>query len=72
VKRDWVVTYKIEFHSAFGEIVVTEFYRGTREECMRIKAQSGGGEHDGRRTDSWVPIAGPARDWDAFLEENNG
>jgi hypothetical protein len=75
-RRDnWVVTYKIEFHTAanFGEIMVTEFYRGAREECLRIKAQStGGGEHDRRRTDSWIPIVGPACDWDQFLEDNNG
>lgn len=63
---DWVVTYRIEF--ANSDIMVTEFFRGDRDECLRIRQQSGGGEHDGCRTiNPWTAIVGPAREWDDFL-----
>ena len=64
---EWVVTYTIEF--ANRDIMVTEFFRGDRDECMRIRAQSGGGDHDMVRTKRpWKPIVGPAHEWDDFLE----
>jgi hypothetical protein len=69
-RRDnWVVTYKIEFESPyqFGDVMVTEFFRGDKEECLRIKNHFGSGEHDQRRTRAWFPIAGPAEEWDDFL-----
>lgn len=63
---DWVVTYTIEF--ANSDIMVTEFFRGCHAECMRISAQSGGGEHDMQVTKKpWKPIIGPAHEWDNFL-----
>ena len=63
---EWVVTYTIEF--ANRDIMVTEFFRGDRDECMRIRAQSGGGEHDKQRTKRpWKPTIGPAHEWDDFL-----
>lgn len=63
---EWVVTYTIEF--ANRDIMVTEFFRGEREECERISAQSGGGEHDARWTKRpWKPIVGPAHEWDDLL-----
>ena len=62
----WVVTYTIEF--ANSEIMVTEFFRGGRDECMRIRAQSGGGDHDLMKTKRpWKPTVGPAHEWDEFL-----
>jgi hypothetical protein len=65
--NDWVVTYTIEF--GWNEIMVTEFYRGERDECLRIRAHSGGGSHDQRRTRGpWKPVVGPAHEWDEFLE----
>jgi hypothetical protein len=64
--QDWVVTYTIEFGAY--ETLITEFYRGPQSECLRIKAQSGCGEHDLRKTRRWHPIAGPAEEWDGFLE----
>jgi hypothetical protein len=63
---EWVVTYTIEF--ANSDIMVTEFFRGARDECLRIRAQSGGGDHDLMQTKSWKPIVGPAHEWDQFLE----
>jgi len=67
--QDWVVTFTIEFEAPhFNETLITEFYRGPQSECLRIKAQSGGGEHDRRKTRRWKPIAGPAEEWDQFLE----
>lgn len=63
----WVVTYRIEF--ANSDIMVTEFFRGDREECLRIREKSGGGEHDRCRTiRPWKAIVGPAKEWDDFLE----
>lgn len=64
----WVVTYRIEFPNS--DIMVTEFFRGDREECLRIRKQStGGGEHDGCKTiNPWTAIVGLAREWDEFLE----
>jgi hypothetical protein len=63
---DWVVTYTIEF--ANSDIMVTEFFRGCHAECLRIRAQSGGGEHDMQVTKRpWKPIIGPAHEWDDFL-----
>jgi len=50
--------------------MVTEFYRGDRDECERIKRQSGGGDHDLARTlRPWKPIVGPAHEWDQLVEE---
>ena len=64
---EWVVTYTIEFSNR--DVMVTEFFRGDRDECMRIRAQSGGGDHDMVRTKRpWKPIVGPAHEWDDFLE----
>lgn len=63
---EWVVTYKIEFPNR--DIMVTEFFRGDRDECERIRARSGGGECDMQRTKRpWKPIIGPAEEWDGFL-----
>jgi len=64
---EWVVTYTIEFPD--NAILVTEFFRGERHECERIKAQSGGGDHDQMTTKRpWKAIVGPAHEWDDFLE----
>ena len=64
---DWVVTYTIE--DQFG-IFVTEFYRGEMEECVRIRAHSGGGDDDRRSTNRpWKPTIGPAREWDQLVEQ---
>jgi hypothetical protein len=65
--NEWVVTYKIEF--ANRDILVTEFFRGDRDECERIGALSYGGECDMHRTKRpWVPIVGLAHEWDDFLK----
>jgi hypothetical protein len=67
---EWVVTYQIEFPNR--NILVTEFFRGDRDECERIRAQSGGGEDDRQRTKRpWRPIIGPACEWDDFLRSDD-
>jgi hypothetical protein len=66
IGEQWVVTYTIEFPN--NELMVTEFFRGEREECERIKRASAGGDHDLIRTKRpWKPIVGPAHEWDDFL-----
>jgi hypothetical protein len=62
----WVVTYTIDF---IGETLVTEFYRGDRDECFRIRAASCGGEHDQRKSVRWKPIVGLASEWDDLLRD---
>ena len=64
--EQWVVTYTIEFVNS--DIMVTEFFRGEQAECVRIRAQSAGGEHDALKTKRpWKPTIGPAHEWDDFL-----
>ena len=61
----WVVTYKL--FTEEGSLII-EFYRGSREECQRIKARSHSGEDD-RRGGLHLHecIVGPAHEWDDFL-----
>ena len=67
-RDDWVVTYTIEFVTPTHDTLVTEFYRGCRDECERICRQSGGGDDDRYRTKRpWRPVTGPAHEWDEFL-----
>ena len=67
--NQWVVTYRIvtEHH-----VVLTEFYRGSKRECLRIqRASTGVGEDDRQRTKNpWIAIVGTAKSWEQFIEEN--
>ena len=60
----WVITYQIESR---GEVLVTEFYRGSRDECVRILVHSGDGSDDLCRTGRWKAILSTAQSWDEFL-----
>ena len=61
----WVVTYRIDYYSG---TMVTEFYRGDRAECERIRARSSLGEDDQRRSHKyWRASLRPAKDWDDLL-----
>jgi len=63
----WVVTYKHQ--QIDGGILVTEFYRGSRDECVRICTHSGEGEDDRCRTQQWRPVIGTASSWDEFVSQ---
>ena len=66
VEQDWVVTFRVETREGMA---ITEFYRGSRDECLRIKAMSTcGGSDDQRTTRGWRAIAGLAQEWDDFLD----
>ena len=68
----WVVTYRIELHD---NILVTEFYRGHHDECVRILNHSGEGSNDQHRTGRWCPIIGTLESWEDFLtitKDSNG
>jgi len=65
-RDDWVVTYRIETNEG---IMLMEFYRGARAECLRIAQHSAKGDSDREQTGSWTPIIGPAERWDAFLQD---
>lgn len=64
--RQWVVTYRFEVHD---NVLVTEFFRGDREECDRICDHFAPGEDDRVQTGAWRPILGTAKSWDIFLED---
>jgi len=64
--EQWVVTYRVETND---DNLIVEFYRGTREECVRIARHSAKGDSDEEGTGSWRPIIGPADDWDKFLDD---
>lgn len=64
--EQWVVTYRVETFDGTWQM---EFYRGERAECERIGQQSGSGSDDLRQTKAWVPVVGPASEWDAMLRE---
>lgn len=66
---DWVVTYQIETQNSVG---ITEFFRGSKDDCVRIYSCFGGGEDDMRRTDPWHVIIGPLSVWEEFLTYNGG
>lgn len=63
--NEWVVTYRVETNSG---ILIVEFYRGSRAECLRIAQHSAKGDSDQEQTGSWTPIIGPAQGWDEFLQ----
>ena len=65
MRNQWVVTYRMECGCG---VMIMEFYRGTRAECIRIRDHSAGGECDGHHTEQpWGVVIGPACDWDEFL-----
>jgi hypothetical protein len=66
--RQWVVTYQLE---TSDDIIVTEFFRGSHEECLRICQQSARGSDDRHKTGRWMPVLGTAKNWDDFLEVAN-
>ena len=62
----WVVTYQsITTH----ETLITEFYRGSREECLRIRDHSASsGEDDQYPTkEPWKIVVSPVSHWDMFV-----
>ncbi len=61
----WVVTYQFELCS---EVLVTEFFRGSRAECLRILLHSCRGSDDRRQTGRWMPIISPVESWNEFLD----
>jgi len=68
---DWVVTYRIGSAQAVGVcLTIAEFYRGSQEECERIKTHYSCGSDDRIPTvNPWQIIIGPASDWDKFLKD---
>jgi hypothetical protein len=64
--RQWVVTYQLE---SCGDVLVTEFYRGSYAECLRIVRHSARGSDDRYMTGRWMPVIGPAKNWDDFVIE---
>lgn len=63
----WVVTFRIQ-SAVNRETLITEFYRGEREECIRICEHSCGGEDDCHQTKQpWRPMVGPAECWDLMV-----
>lgn len=73
MSEQWVVTYQAETSHC---ISTTEFFRGEKDECLRIKQAFGGcGEDDRHRTKRgcpWGIIVGPADNWDEFLRDVSG
>jgi hypothetical protein len=70
----WVVTYRMEARNPLPEgwiCGVEEFYRGSREECVRISRAFAGGESDLVPTNPWSVAIGPAADWEDFLSSNS-
>jgi hypothetical protein len=63
--NDWVVTYKIDRPQ--GGFMLTEFYRGDKRECQRIRAHCSAGSDDRCKTALWQVVIGPAEEWDEFL-----
>ena len=67
MREPWVVAYRIDTNE--GDLIV-EFYRGSRQECERIKANSAPkGDSDQGGTGWWKPVIGPAESWDEFVCE---
>jgi hypothetical protein len=67
--QDWVVTFKVETRQGTS---ITEFYRGSRNECLRIKEMStSGGSDDQQATRGWRAIAGLAQEWDDFIDHES-
>lgn len=64
--QEWVVTCRIEKYGAAHCYGMTEFFRGTEEECRRISRAFAGGSCDIMRTSPWQIVIGPAEDWDYF------
>jgi hypothetical protein len=65
---DWVVTYQVHFPDQAG-VGLQEFYRGPKEECLRIMRGFAGGTDDRCKT-RWGIIVGRADNWDRYLREN--
>jgi hypothetical protein len=67
-RAEWVVTYRMMPRNCATESwSITEFFRGSEEECRRIMNAFAGGESDKVRTNPWNVIIGPAEAWDEFL-----
>ena len=64
--NEWVVTYRVESDSGWN---ITEFFRGSEQECCRSRDAFAGGESDTVRTNPWSIVIGPASDWDDFLAD---
>jgi hypothetical protein len=72
--NEWVVTYRLSPRDSYDDdservTSITEFFRGSEEECRRIKDHFANGECDLVKTNPWKVIIGPARDWDDFLSD---
>jgi hypothetical protein len=67
VLDEWVVTYRIENRQCAGHWGLAEFFRGSEEECKRIRSAFAGGESDCVPTTGWEVVIGPAADWEDFL-----
>lgn len=74
---DYVVTYQMTFARPkkktrdYCAMRMEEFFRGSKEECLHIASHFGGGSDDSQVTTNSTVIVGPAKDWDAFLREND-
>ena len=65
--REFVVTYRLEFSD--GSVEVCEMFRGTKAECQRIWNHSGEGSCDRKQVVETHVLAGPAKEWDAYMDE---
>jgi hypothetical protein len=65
---EWVVTYRINRldDACYG---LAEFFRGSEQECLRIKRAFAGGSCDIVKTSPWEVVIGHAEDWEGFLKE---
>lgn len=61
--RPWVVTYEVELRDS---LMVAEFFRGPRAECVRIVKHFAGGGDDRHCIERWKAIASPADNWDDY------
>jgi len=65
--EQWVVTYQ---SITTRETLITEFYRGTRAECLRIRDHSSTGEDDRYPSkELWHAVASPVSCWEEFVED---
>ena len=65
--NEFVVTYELEFND--GSLEVCELFRGSKAECFRIRNHSGDGYCDQKRVTRTRVVAGPAEEWEKFMDD---
>jgi hypothetical protein len=66
---EWVVTYTIEPVNGRYCHQTAEFFRGTRDECLRLAKAFAGGEDDRHRAKAWQVNIERADFWDELFED---